>query len=96
MNNLIFNIIENISYKRYTNIIWRETLNNLKLHINKNKKLPSHHSNNIKIRKLSKWLYLQYKKYKNKEGIMENEKFYKLWSEFIENYNIYFNLNNKN
>jgi hypothetical protein len=69
---------------------WIAQLNKIKKYINENKKLPSVYSNDYKIKKLGKWIYQQQRIYKNKNNVIENSIFCKLWVNFIEEYHYYF------
>jgi len=77
---------------------WIETLNQIKLYIDTNKKRPSQKDKNVKIKQLESWISDQLKNYKNKKHIMKNEKIYNEWTSFINdsNYKIYFISNEDN
>ena len=67
---------------------WIETLNQIKLYIDTNKKKPSLKDDKT----LGSWITTQLRQYKNKEYIMTNEKIYNEWTSFINdsNYKKYF------
>jgi hypothetical protein len=73
-------------------IKWFHYLVQLKKYINDNNKLPSQYDDNIENAKIYSWLNGQQYKYRHKKGIMINNDFYNLWTEFIwdNNYKIYF------
>ncbi|AYV76193.1 MAG: DEAD/SNF2-like helicase [Terrestrivirus sp.] len=68
--------------------IWNETLDYVKQYINKNKKRPS--TVDINTVKLSAWIFRQLKSYKDRKCIMKNDNIYNKWTEFIEEYSVYF------
>jgi superfamily II DNA or RNA helicase len=70
--------------------IWNENLNNIKLYISENKKLPSQHNQDKNIKRLGQWIGTQQKNYKNKERIMSNDNIYSDWTNFINEYQEYF------
>jgi len=77
---------------------WIETLNQVKLYINTNKKRPSEKDKNVEIKQLGRWIGTQLQNYKNKKHIMKNEKIYNEWTSFINDpiYKIYFISNEDN
>ena len=70
--------------------IWNENLNNIKLYINLNKKLPSQHNQDKNIKRLGRWICTQHKNYKKRENIMKNDNLYNDWLQFINEYQEYF------
>jgi hypothetical protein len=72
---------------------WIHNLNKLKKYIDKNKNLPKQYSTNKKDKKLAYWINTQKYNYKNVMRIMNDNEIYKLWEEFINQYNNYFKTN---
>jgi hypothetical protein len=81
---------EYYNYFKSDECIWIENLNKLKQYIDNNKKLPSRIAKNNECIQLAKWLHRQRNNYKNKIQNMKNKKIYNLWSEFDNEYAIYF------
>ena len=75
-------------YDKYKTIEdkWSENLQCVKDYVKLNKKLPPRDDNDDAVRKLSNWVNSQKQNYKNKTQILNNEYFYKLWDEFIHDY----------
>jgi superfamily II DNA or RNA helicase len=75
-------------YDKYKTIEdkWIENLQCVKDYVKLNKKLPPRDDNDDAVRKLSNWVNSQKQNYKNKTQILNNEYFYKLWDEFIHDY----------
>ena len=75
-------------YDKYKTIEdkWIENLQYVKDYVKLNKKLPPRDDNDDAVRKLSNWVNSQKQNYKNKTQILNNEYFYKLWDEFIHDY----------
>jgi superfamily II DNA or RNA helicase len=82
-------------YKEYF-ISWDKQLQELKLFIQINKKMPSQSSKDLNEKKISKWLSMQQHTYKNKLHGMKDEERYNLWTQFLEEYKDYFNDNTTN
>jgi hypothetical protein len=91
-------------YKEWTNFIndyekyflsneeiWYDNLNKVKEYIDNNKKRPSNSDKNIEIKHLGQWLSHQQKIFKKKEYIMKDDKIYNEWTQFLEQYQEYFN-----
>ena len=98
--NLWTEFINDDKYKHYFEdnfTKWINKLNEVKTYINKNNKRPSCSDENNKIKILSSWINTQQQNYKTKQQIMENEKIYNLWIEFINDnkYKKYFEDNIK-
>ena len=94
------NFINDNNYKKYfedNKNIWIDTLEQVKLYINKNNKRPSSTDKDNENKKLGSWICTQLIKYKTKKEIMSNENIYNKWTEFIndDKYKIYFEDNNK-
>ena len=62
---------------------WKLKLNEIKIYIDKNNKLPSTHDKNEEIKSLGRWISVQQKNYKSEKEIMSNNKIYKIWTDFI-------------
>jgi superfamily II DNA or RNA helicase/molybdopterin biosynthesis enzyme MoaB len=79
MNNYILRIKE---FKQYT---WNDKLNELKIYIEKNKKLPSNTDTDKNSKRIANWISDQKKNHKNKTNIMkdDNNNIRKSWEEFI-------------
>ena len=85
--------INDDKYKKYfisNEDIWKNKLEDLKKYIDINNKIPSHIDKNKDIVKLYNWFRCQKIRYKTKNRIMSNPKIYKIFTEFIDKYNIYF------
>jgi len=79
------------NYKIYSNEdSWIESLNQVKKYIDENNKRPSSTDKNTGIKTLGSWISKQQTNYKKKEEIMKNEEIYNKWTEFINNYKVYF------
>jgi len=70
---------------------WFINFDSLKQYIIKNNKLPQY--NDIKVKKLYKWIQYQQYKYKNKILNMKNKTIYNTWNQFIHEYSDYFKTN---
>jgi superfamily II DNA or RNA helicase len=70
--------------------VWKSNLDECDGYANKNEKMPSGSSENIRIKYLGMWLYLQKQNYKNKEQIMKNDTVRKMWEQFLIKYKKYF------
>jgi len=82
-----------LKYKKYfisDNEKWLNTLNDLNLFIDKNKRLPIESKNNIIEYKLKDWINQQQKNYKNKINNMKNAEIYNKWVDFTSKYKEYF------
>jgi ribosomal RNA-processing protein 8 len=80
-------------YKEYfisDNDKWFNTFEELKDFIDTNKKRPNTHSTNLSEKKLGKWTSTQNKNYKKEVQAMKDEKIYKSWTQFLEEYEEYF------
>lgn len=66
---------------------WIENFENVKKYVNEYKQLPSRDDDNNCIKQLCDWVNTQKQNYKNKTQILKNDYFYKLWEDFIHNYN---------
>ncbi len=76
-------------YKQYfmDNISqWNSKFNVLKTYIDLNKKRPDSTTGNLR-----NWMQTQITNYKKKSQIMSNEEIYNKWSDFMQEYSIYFN-----
>ena len=71
--------------------IWYDYLNKVKEYIDNNNKRPSNSDKNIEIKQLAKWIGTQLTNYKTKERIMKENKIYTEWTQFINEYQEYFN-----
>lgn len=95
------NFINDEKYKLYftDNVTeWKNILNDLKIYLDKNKKIPSKSDNDLEIKKISNWVDVQKSSYKKKIYIMKtNPEIYDMWSNFItdDNYKQYFEDNTK-
>ena len=69
---------------------WFEIFKEVKQFIDSNKKKPSQTSEDTKEKTMSKWFSQQQTNYKKKDKSMKDETKYKLWTEFLETYKIYF------
>jgi superfamily II DNA or RNA helicase len=74
--------------------LWMKRLDEVKKYIDENKKRPTESNKNKDIKKLGKWLSHSQQNYKNIGYMMKNENIKKKWSEFLEEYKLYF-LNNE-
>ena len=82
------------SYQEYllsNEEIWYNSLNKVKEFIDNNKKRPSNNDEDIEIKSLSSWIYIQQNKYNYKKHIMKNEDIYCEWTNFVNDYQEYFN-----
>ena len=87
--------INNSKYNEYfldNDIIWSNTLEQVKKYIDENKKRPSAADKENEIKTLGQWISDQQKKYKNKSYIMSTEEIYNQWTSFIndDRYKEYF------
>ena len=73
--------------------IWNNTLEKVKLYIETNDKLPSHHNKNKDIKQLGNWISHQKKNYNKKEQIMKEENIRNIWEDFMNTYPHLFNSN---
>lgn len=92
---LIYNAWTNFltEYKEYllnNEEIWYKKLDLVKKYIDENKKRPSKHDKKKNIKELGYWIGTQKKNYNIKECIMNNEKIYNKYTEFITEYQEYF------
>ena len=81
-------------YKKYflsNEEIWYDTFNNLKVYIDNNKKRPSKIDKNKEIKSLAHWISTQQRNLKKKEYIMKDNDIYNNWSQFMNEYEEYFN-----
>ena len=81
-------------YKEYflsNEEIWYNNFNKVKEYIDKNNKRPSNSDKNKEIKSLASWINTQQRKYKKKEEIMKNDEIYNEWTQFINEYQEYFN-----
>lgn len=69
---------------------WLEKLNWLKKYFDDNKCVPSITSNDIIVRQMVRWMYMQNECAKNRTRLMKNDTIYAKWLEFTENYEQYF------
>ena len=65
---------------------WNDALENAKLYIETNNKLPSQHNKNKDIKQLGIWILNQKKHYNKKECIMKEENIRNIWEDFINTY----------
>ena len=70
--------------------LWDEKIQNLKIFINLNLKLPNGKSKNDDEKSVGLWLSSQKRDYKNKSGGMKDEFRYLKWTQFLEEYKQYF------
>ena len=66
--------------------IWKNTLKEIKLYINENKKLPTITNIDIDIKKLCRWIATQNKNYKKQTDIMKNKEIYDIFTQFLKDY----------
>jgi hypothetical protein len=81
-------------YKEYflsNEEIWYNNLNKVKEYIVNNKKRLSTIDKNKEIKQLASWIGTQHQNYKKKEHNMKNEEIYCEWTQFLEQYQEYFN-----
>jgi superfamily II DNA or RNA helicase len=71
--------------------IWYDNLNKVKEYIDNNKKRPSKHDKDKEIKQLGCWIGTQQPNYKKKEHNMNNKEIYNDWTQFINEYQEYFN-----
>ena len=71
--------------------VWISNFEKVKQYININNKRPSKYDQNSEIKKLGMWMTKQNNNYIKKINIMKNETIYNNWTEFLNNYNQYFN-----
>ena len=71
--------------------LWILRFNQVKDYIDKNKKRPSNCDKNKEIKSLAQWLSNQLINYKKKEQIMKNDEIYNEWTNFMNEYQEYFN-----
>jgi hypothetical protein len=83
------NFIE--QYNEYFDV-WNTNFDKLKEFIDTNMKTPSVISKNKYEKILASWLYTQNQNYKNRTYGMKNDQRYNEWSNFIEQYNEYFDV----
>ncbi len=76
---------ENIS-----NLKWNLNLIKVKKYIDENKVRPSRKSENEEIRKLESWIHTQQSYYKKVKCQMKLEQIYNKWSQFLNEYKMYF------
>ena len=69
-----------------TNDIWYNKLDELEAYIQTYNKLPSSSNKNEDIKNLGLWMLRQCKNYANKEDIMKQDTFRKIWEEFTKKY----------
>jgi superfamily II DNA or RNA helicase len=69
---------------------WKNILIEVILYIKKYNKKPSDRDKDQQIKKLGRWICTQIKNYKDKKYIMKDPLIYKLWEEFIKEYEQYF------
>ena len=76
---------------------WFETLEEVKIFIDEERKLPSGTSKNVNERKMKIWLYSQTQNYKKNKWSMKNKKLKDEWENFIQDpkYKQYFLSNEK-
>jgi hypothetical protein len=82
--------INNSKYKKYfisNEELWKKSLDDVKIFLNKNKKAPS--NGKKEEGKLAVWIYRQQDNYKNNSYMMQYEEIYNLWKNFIEEYKEY-------
>ena len=87
--------INDTNYKQYflsNKQLWINNLDEIKIYINDNNKIPSQHDKNAYIKYLSNWLTLQKNNYLKQINIMKNKNIRNKWNEFINdnNYKQYF------
>jgi len=83
------NIILNIK-KAYT---WIEKFEKLKIYLLENNKIPSigkKTDNNIELKQLATWFHDQKGNFRNKIKLMRHEKYYNIWTEFMNNNSVHF------
>jgi hypothetical protein len=81
-------------YKQYfisDDEVWNNNFIELKKFIKTNKKRPSDSSKNTTEKKLGSWLSHQINNYNNKKKSMKDKDRYNLWTQFLEDYKLYFN-----
>jgi len=81
-------------YKEYflsNEEIWYNNLNKVKEYIVNNNKRLSTIDKNKEIKQLASWIGTQHQNYKKKEHNMKNEEIYCEWTQFLEQYQEYFN-----
>ena len=93
--NMWTNFINDDRFKEYfidNKTIWLNRLENLKIYIDTNNKIPSYSNKDFNIKSLSYWINSQKKNYKNKTEIMKNYCIYNQWTSFIndDKYKKYF------
>jgi superfamily II DNA or RNA helicase len=87
--------INNPKYKQYfisNEEEWKKILNDVKIYIDNNKKLPTSNNTDNQIKIYGTWINIQKQNYKNNQYIMSNNNIRILWEEFINStkYKIYF------
>ena len=86
-----YNMIYNSMYVLQNGTeIWMHKLESVKSYIDDHKERPSRNDKNKEIKQLGNWIHQQQQKYKNKEYSMSNENIYKVWIQFIADYEEYF------
>jgi hypothetical protein len=63
--------------------IWNNSLSELKVYLDTNKKRPSQINKNTKIKRLGLWCSTQIKNYAKKKKIMSDPTIYSAWTAFI-------------
>ena len=69
---------------------WYATLDEVKKYINENNKKPLSSDKDEKIKVIGNWICHQQQNYLNKEHIMKDPEIYNTWSQFIKDYEQYF------
>jgi hypothetical protein len=72
--------------------VWNETLSKLKMFINENKRRPSKHSSDEIEKRVCVWLSNNQKRFKTQKHILEYPSRYALLTEFLEEYQEYFQI----
>ena len=75
--------------------MWNDTLENAKLYIETNDKLPSSTDKNKEIKQLGCWISAQKTHYSKKEYIMKQENIRNIWEDFINTYSHLFMSNDE-
>ena len=82
-------------YFKSNDDIWNKHFDNVKSYININNKRPSSEDKNNETKQLGQWLLTQLKNYKKKSQIMSDDTIYSQFSNFLQEYELYFKTNNE-
>ena len=90
LNKKIYGGYIEATIKPGTQEYWFEMLNSVKQYIDKNKKRPTMHDKNPKIKTMGYWINNHNHAYKRNIHVMKDKKIRKHWEKFIDDYKQYF------